>query len=101
MNCRRKTVLGADCSGNVVRLIRAIVSAWLCAAMGVTVSQAAQVDYFLKLDGIDGEATSAFHQDWIVVHSAHLGAVRSPGDPAPPGSRFSRWKCLSAKPRPG
>jgi type VI secretion system secreted protein Hcp len=34
----------------------------------------AAVDYFLKLDGIDGEVTAAGHEKWIEVESFSWGA---------------------------
>jgi type VI secretion system secreted protein Hcp len=41
----------------------------------------AQVDYFLKIDGIDGESTDSKHKGQIDVESWSWGAVQQPGTP--------------------
>ena len=38
----------------------------------------AAVDYFLKIEGIDGESTDAIHKDWIEISSFSWGAT-NPG----------------------
>ncbi len=37
----------------------------------------AAVDYFLKLDGIDGESTAAGHEKWIEIESYSWGVTNS------------------------
>lgn len=46
------------------------ISAALIAAAALTASaKAAQVDYFLKISGVEGEATAEGHKDWIELIS--------------------------------
>ena len=40
-------------------------------------ADAAQVDYFLKIDGIPGESTDSKHKDWIDVESFSFGATQT------------------------
>ena len=42
----------------------------------VTPAGAAAVDYFLKIDGIDGESSDKDHKDWINLLSVSSGIVR-------------------------
>ncbi|OGY48045.1 MAG: hypothetical protein A2840_02470 [Candidatus Buchananbacteria bacterium RIFCSPHIGHO2_01_FULL_47_11b] len=42
----------------------------------VTPAGAAAVDYFLKIDGIDGESSDKGHKDWINLLSVSSGIVR-------------------------
>jgi type VI secretion system secreted protein Hcp len=35
------------------------------------------VDYFLELDGIDGESKDSKHQDWIELGSFSFGATQT------------------------
>ena len=43
----------------------------------VLLAEAAAVDYFLKLEGIDGESTSETHKDWIEIDSYSWGMSNS------------------------
>jgi len=45
----------------------------------VATANSAQVDYFLKIDGIDGEATDNGHKDWINLLSVSNGITRPGG----------------------
>ena len=45
----------------------------LGATVAPQIAAAAQVDYFLKIDGIDGESTDGAHKDWIEVMSWSWG----------------------------
>lgn len=40
-------------------------------------ADAAAVDYYLKIDGIDGESTDSKHKNWIEIESYSFGASRS------------------------
>ena len=39
----------------------------------------AAVDFFLKIEGIDGESTDAIHKDWIEISSFSWGETNSGG----------------------
>jgi type VI secretion system secreted protein Hcp len=43
----------------------------------VLIAEAAAVDYFLKIEGIDGESTSETHKEQIEIHSFSWGASNS------------------------
>ena len=60
------------------KALRAAVVAAFLALPGA--ASAAAVDYFLKIDGVNGESTDAGHKDWIEVESWSWGAAaESPG----------------------
>ncbi|MGI0036842.1 MAG: type VI secretion system tube protein Hcp [Nitrososphaera sp.] len=43
----------------------------------VLLAEAAAVDYFLKIEGVDGESTSETHKDWIEIQSFSWGMSNS------------------------
>ena len=53
----------------------AVFPLWLALATGT--GSAAQVDYFLKIDGVPGEATDDGHKDWINLLSFSQSISRS------------------------
>jgi type VI secretion system secreted protein Hcp len=56
-----------------------------CQSQAVPKADAAAVDYFLKLDGVDGESKSDKHKGWIELESYSFGAS-SAGSSAGTGS---------------
>ena len=40
-------------------------------------ADAATVDYFLKIDGVDGESTDSKHKNWIDIDSYSFGATQT------------------------
>jgi type VI secretion system secreted protein Hcp len=46
-------------------------------------SASAAVGYFLKIDGVDGEAPPGPHKDWIEILSFQTGIARPPGQGSP------------------
>lgn len=46
-------------------------------------ARAASVDYFLKIDGIEGESTADGHKGEIEIQSFSWGVTRSPGSSSP------------------
>ncbi len=52
--------------------------------VGIVPGPVAAVDMFLKIDGIDGEASDEAHSDWIDVLSVDWGARADPARPTTP-----------------
>lgn len=58
----------------------------------------AQVDYFLKIPGVPGEATKEPHVDWINVLSVNMGMQRSVLPLTRESGEFEIQECLVRKP---
>lgn len=57
--------------------------AFLCAALWLTALPTLHAAAYLKLDGVDGEATETYHKGWIEIQSLSLGAARGSGSSTP------------------
>jgi type VI secretion system Hcp family effector len=55
-----------------------------------TAAAAAAVDYFLKIDGVPGEAKDPGHTDWIEVSSFSFGVARGVSVPGARGAEAGR-----------
>ena len=65
------------------------VMLWL--ALAVSSVSAAQVDYFLKIDGIDGESADEGHKDWINLLSFSQSVSRN-ADPTGGGAGVAKFE---------
>lgn len=58
-----------------MRHARAVCAATLFIVLS-TGAKAAEVDYFIKIPGVDGEARDGAHDKWIIIESLDWGAYR-------------------------
>ena len=56
-----------------LRSVLAVVVAGCCMLLAAPAGRAAAVDYFLKIEGIDGESKAQGHQNWLEVTSIAWG----------------------------
>ena len=74
-----------------IRMRRGLLAATAAALLASTIDvRAAAVDYFLKLDGIEGESTSDRHKGWIDVLSWSWGVSSATSSGAGSGARVGK-----------